>query len=342
MFPLARLATGLDLPNTIARMTVPVDVALTELELAEQFRNALDRRDIPEKFFYWFPLSVRAWLALCGAGEYRNYSRSRGVVARSAAELARLAPAGRVEVVSLGAGQGDKDLLLLDALRAAGRDPFYRPVDTSLALLELAVTGATASGHAARGLKADFTEPLPLDLPDAGRSAASDPPSRAGQPTRLWLMLGNTLGAFDPPVLARRLAGRMRGGEVAVVDAELFAGADTLAGYDNPVNRRFAFAPLAGAGLTEADGELVFDLEEDARMVGLHRVVKSFTAARAAVLHVAGERLPLGAGDVIRMSPSHKYEERTFLELLSAADLDIVQVFRSPDTRFLMAAVRAR
>src|SRR5437764_12696981 len=121
--------------------------------------TAFEARSLPEKFFYWLPLSVRAWLALCSDGAYRNFVRSRSLIARSARELARLYPPAPLEVLSLGAGQGAKDLLLLEARRDQGARSAYVPVDTSQALLEMACGGALRAGIAAQGIKADFTMP---------------------------------------------------------------------------------------------------------------------------------------------------------------------------------------
>ena len=38
-----------------------IEVLLTEAEIADEFAEAMEARDLPEKFFYWTPLSVRAW-----------------------------------------------------------------------------------------------------------------------------------------------------------------------------------------------------------------------------------------------------------------------------------------
>jgi len=304
-----------------------VDVLLTEQQLAREFFAALERRFLPEKFFYWFPLSVAAWLELCrDAQPYKNYSRSHLLVSAHAAELARATPAGPIELVSLGAGQGDKDLLLLEALRAAGRAVRYSPVDSSQPLLELALDRAASAGFPARGLKADLDDPATF----ACLAATADVP-------RLCLALGNTVGALDPPGFLARLAGLLRPQDRLVADAEIFRGEETIAGYDNPVNRRFAFAPLASLGLTEnRDGRLVFETASDLDRPGLYFVGKYFEAARPLPLQIAGHSLELAAEERIRMSRSAKYAPDTFPRLLAEAGFVPEQNYWTDDCGFLL------
>ena len=135
---------------------ISIHALLTENDLAAEFVAAVQQRRLPEKFFYWFPLSVRAWIALCSDGAYRNFERSRSLIARSRAELARLFSPAPLEVLSLGAGQGDKDLLILEALRENGVRVSYVPVDTSQALLEMACGGALGGSHVAPGRSGAF------------------------------------------------------------------------------------------------------------------------------------------------------------------------------------------
>jgi uncharacterized SAM-dependent methyltransferase len=309
---------------------IHIDCLLTEQMLAAEFLAAFRARRLDEKFFYWFPLSVRAWLALCSDGAYRNYVRSRSLVARSAAELAGRLAAGAIEVVSLGAGQGDKDLLLLEALRARGAEPTYRPIDTSLALLEIAAGAAAGAGVPARGTKADFTDP--------GQLAALAPD--AATPRRLVLLLGNTLGAFDPLAAARALAAFLRPDDLLLLDGELYAGPQTVAGYDNPLNRRFAWAPLHSVGIREPDGRLVFEDRRDERIAGLHPLVKFFEAGRSCEALVGGETLALGAGERVLMNHSYKYSRDAFLGLLAGAGLAPEWERISDDERFLMVLAR--
>jgi len=306
---------------------ISIQALLTENALAAEFVSAFHARRLPEKFFYWFPLSVRAWLALCSDGAYRNFVRSRSLIARSRAELARLFPVAPLEVVSLGAGQGDKDLLLLEALRERGARVSYVPVDTSQALLEMACAGALSAAFPAQGIKADFTNPTHL------QALAAEPET----PPRLLLLIGNTLGAFDPIAEARDLAGLLRRGDALLVDGEVYAGDATVAGYDNPLNRRFAWAPLNAVGIREGDGELVFAAADDARLPGLHLIPKYFQAGRDVEALMGGEALRLARGEQLAMNHSYKYAPETFLGILSDAGLTVRWQATSDDQRFLMA-----
>lgn len=304
-----------------------VDVLLTEKRLAEEFLAALERRYLAEKFFYWSPLSVKAWLDLCRETPYRNYSRSYELVSKHASEIAARA-SDCSSIVSLGAGQGDKDLLLLEAFRAQGKTPVYKPVDSSQALLEMALNRASDAGFISRGLKAD------LENPETAVALAA----HADEP-RLYLVLGNSLGVTGPLESLIALRRRLRPQDRILLDGEIFSAEATMAGYDNPLNRRFAFAPLASLGLEEGrDGTLVFENEADGRRDGLNCVTKHFRVARRLRVPVAGQSIEFQAGEKIPMSPSWKYSRPAFLGALrEIAGLKILSEYTSADGLFLMA-----
>lgn len=111
-----------------------IEVLLTEAEIADEFSDSLEARDLPEKFFYWLPLSVKAWKELAGQDVYRELDRTWELVNAKAAELtAHFGPI--VPVVSLGAGSGDKDRALIKAIQRSGKSAKYFPVDASQTLL---------------------------------------------------------------------------------------------------------------------------------------------------------------------------------------------------------------
>src|SRR5438445_30258 len=197
------------------------------------------------------------------------------------------------------------------ARREHGVRVSYVPVDTSQALLEMACGGALRARFPAQGIKADVTRP------DHLAALAPEPET----PRRLVLLIGNTLGAFDPLAAARELAGLLRRGDRLLVDGEIYAGDATVAGYDNPLNRRFAWAPLHAVGIRDADGDLVFEAKDDPRLPGLHFIPKHFSARRDLEAQTGGEALPLARGERLDMSHSYKYAAETFLRILADAGL---------------------
>ncbi len=310
---------------------IPIQVLLTEYQLVEEFQAAMTARNVSEKFFYWFPLSVKAWLQLCTDGAYRNFMRSYTLLQRHVADIVSHLPEREVEVLSLGSGQGNKDVLILEALRASGLRARYRPVDASQALLEIACATAIEARFPCHGVKADIMST------DHLTALKVDNPSCP----RLALLLGNTLGAFDPPGYCERLGQMLNPGDYLFVDGEIFADTDTMAGYDNPLNRQFAFAPLRSVGITDHDGELCFEAVHDERRPGLHLISKHFRAGRELDLTIAGKTLRLNPDERIEMNFSYKFAPETFLSLLSEVEgLQCLAEYHSEDGRYLSALVR--
>jgi len=302
---------------------LPITVLLPEHEIARQFADALAAGYLGEQFFYWLPLSVEAWVALCHSPEYRNADRALALLSRSASHLAGLW-VGIDTLCGLGCGEGAKDRLLLDAFH----HPLYIGSDFSQGLLELALACAAPAARAVHGFKLDLGSDQHLAavaaaVHDSGRSA-------------VYTVLGNTLGAFDPDRFPARLRRVMRATDRALFDGEIFAGDETLRGYDHPTNRRFAFAPLASLGLTDSDGELRFELRPGS--AGLHQVVKYFVPARDLDLNVAGRELRLRKDNPLRMSSSLKYDEPAFFERIEGGGFRVEFSGKSDDGRFLLAA----
>lgn len=312
----------------------PIHPLLIEADIVADFLTSVENRTLAEKFFYWFPTSVRAWINLCSNGAYRNFQRSHELIRASVEDISSHLPDGPVEVISLGAGQGVKDMLILDQLRTSGRPPYYIPIDASQYLLEMACFEAQEQGYDGHGIKADLANHDHLTLcHNAFASAESD--------LRLMLLLGNTLGAFDPCAYAVQLATLLRPQDYLLVDGELFNAHGTMAGYDNPINRQFAFAPLRSIGLIEPDdGILSFEMTENSDVPGLYHLKKHFDIRRSRRIILAGETVELKSGERIDMNWSSKYTARTFMATLYEAGLETTAQYVSDDQQFTMALAR--
>ena len=301
-----------------------IEALLTEAEISEEFAEAMEARDIPEKFFYWHPLCVRAWRALSRDVAYESRLHSWNLLVDDAEKISSHFDS-IVAVISLGAGDGAQDVLLLKALQSVKLDVDYFPVDASQGLLELACAAAEDEEVDTLGLKADISSPMHLVL-------AAD----ASENPKLFLLCGNTLGGFDPIDQVRYLSQCMREDDRLVVDAEIYDPATALSSRDNPVGQRFAFGPLASLGITKDDGEIRFEQRRDERREGLSVITRQFQTARDLRLTVIDREVTMQRGERVNLSFNYTYSIEAFRWLLADhGGLKILHEFPSPDGRYV-------
>src|SRR5437763_3238447 len=231
-----------------------VEVVLTEADIAQEFAEAIEARDLPEKFFFWFTRSAAEWAKL---GEHVELY---GGLRETWKQISAMAPAiathfgGRVPVISFGAGDGARDRLLMGTLKDAGCECLYFPVDASQTMLEMACAGADDEDIETVGIKADISSPVHLIY-------AAD----AAEPPRLFIFSGNTMGAFDPLAEVRYVAQCMKPEDRLIVDGEIYDEKQTMGRRDNPAARKFVSARLSCVGIRVDDREVRFDHKRDAR-----------------------------------------------------------------------------
>jgi len=195
-----------------------VEVVLTESDITQEFVEAMEARDIPEKFFFWSPRSAEAWRTLTqDAALYGGLAATWREITGDAEGLAKHF-GGRAPVISFGAGDGSRDLALMAALKGAGCECPYFPVDASQSMLEMACAGAEDADVEAVGIKTDISSPVHLVY-------AAD----AAESPRLFIMSGNTLGAFDPLSEIRYIAQFLKAGDRLIIDNEIYRPEKTLA-----------------------------------------------------------------------------------------------------------------
>ena len=307
-----------------------VEVVLTEADITQEFAEAVEARDLPEKFFFWYPRSAAEWTALMGHAElYGGLWESWKELAGGSQALAQHF-GDKIPVISFGAGDGSRDRLLMDALKKSGCECFYFPVDASQAMLEMACAGADDEDIETVGIKADISSPVHLVY-------AAD----AAEPPRLFILTGNTMGSFDPLAEIRYVAQCMKPEDRLIIDGEIHAGQQSMARRDNPAARKFLSTLLANVGIGEDDGELRFSLKRDDRHDGLHLITRSFRAGRDLSATVAGQEISLQRGERIGMNFQYTYTPEAFRWLLSQqGGLQILEEHQSPDGRFVTAVCK--
>lgn len=307
-----------------------VEVVLTEADISQEFAEAIEARDLPEKFFFWFPRSAAEWSKLAEDSElYGGLWETSREICATAPEIARHF-GGKVPLISFGAGDGARDRLLLGSLVDAGCEVRYFPVDASQAMLETACGGADDDDIETVGIKADISSPVHLVY----AADAADPP-------RLFTFCGNTLASFDPLAEIRYVSQSLKPEDRLIVDGELWDEKATMPRRDNPKVRRFLASLLSSVGIAATDGEIRFDRKTDSRQPGLHLVTRYFHAARDLSATVASEEISLERGERIGMNFQYVYTPEAFRWLLTEhGGLEIEREWRSSDGRFLTALCR--
>jgi uncharacterized SAM-dependent methyltransferase len=302
-----------------------VEVVLTEADITQEFAEAIEARDLPEKFFFWFPRSAVEWAALTADAElYGGLSKTWKELASNAGALARHF-GGRVPVISFGAGDGSRDRLLMTALKDAGCECLYFPVDASQTMLERACGTADDEDIETVGIKADISSPVHLVY-------AAD----AAEPPRLFIFSGNTMGSFDPLAEIRYVSQCMKPEDRLIIDGEIYDETLTIARRDNPAFRKFLSALLASVGIGSDAGDIRFDRRQDERHEGLHLIRRYFHAGRDVSAIVAGNEIPIERGERIGLNFQYTYTPAAFRWLIAEhGGLEILEEHRSPDKRFL-------
>jgi len=309
-----------------------VEVVLTEADITQEFVEAIEARDLPEKFFYWFPRSAAEWASLIGDTElYGGLQLTWQRIAEDVGGVARHFGA-KAPVISFGAGDGARDRQLMNALKDRGCECIYYPVDASQAMLEIACGGAEDDDFETAGIKADISSPVHLVY-------AAD----AAEPPRLFILSGNTMGSFDPLAEIRYVAQCMKPADRLIVDGELYDEQKTMVRRGNPLVQRFLGSLLANLGIGEDDGEIRFNHKRDERHDGLHLIARHFRAARDLSAIVAGREIALQRGEHIGLNFQYTYTAEAFRWLLAQhGGLEILEEYISPDGHFLTAVCSRR
>jgi L-histidine N-alpha-methyltransferase len=247
--------------------------------------------------------------------EYYPTRTERGILEARADEIARLTAADTL--VELGSGTSAKTRLLLDALTSTGRLRRFVPFDVAEPTLRRAAEAIAADydGLEVTGVVGDFRQHLPA-LPTGG--------------TRLFALLGGTIGNFAPPERHRfltALTATMRPGDSLLLGTDLVkepgrlvAAYDDAAGVTAEFDRNVlqVLNDRLGADFDPSSFEHVAHWDERNEWIEMR-----LRAARAQVVAVPGLGVVLrvAAGEELRTEISAKFRRRGVRAELRAAGL---------------------
>lgn len=260
------------------------------------------------------------------------------ILACHAADLLAPLAGGPSALVDLGAGDGAKTRLVLEAALDRAPRVTYAPVDVSTTALAAAVARMRAAwpGLAVRPVHGDYV----AGLAEAARASAPAP--------LLALLLGSNVGNLEwaeAVGLLRALRRGLRPGDHLLVGFDLLKDEAVLRGaYDDPEGVTAAFNLNLLARINrELGGD--FDLgafEHRATFDPARPAMESWLVSRRAqAVTVAGRRFELREGEAIHTEISWKYTEGQVTALARETGFEEVARFRDARGWFVDALWRA-
>jgi L-histidine N-alpha-methyltransferase len=313
--------------------SVPIDRWLPDRFFEESLRADVlagltaTPKSLPPKWFY-DERGSELFDKITMLDEYYPTRAEREILAASAGEIASLTRSSTL--VELGSGSADKTILLLDALREAGKLAEYVPVDVSEAALVMAASRVLAryEGVRVHAVLSDFTEHLGFPEPSG---------------PRLVVFLGGTIGNLLPDERAAFLASlraQMRAGDALLLGTDLVKDPAVLvAAYDDEAGVTAEFNKNILRVLNaELDG--TFDLDEfdhvaiwDARAEWIEMRLRSATD-QTVLLRAMDLSVRFAAGEEMRTEISAKFRREGITAELATAGLELRSWWTDAQARF--------
>jgi hypothetical protein len=215
--------------------------------------------------------------------------------------------ANPLHIVSLGCGDGSKDLQCLQACRSQGKTVLYTPCDISLEM------GMTAHHLATKNLPGLQCTPVLCDLLECstfpGILKSLDP---AGI-ERVVLFLG-TIHNYDPEEALKAMLPITRSSDHLILSANLAPEQDydghlkrILEQYDNLPSNRWLWGALNQLGIAHEDGGLTISLQNGRSSEPYKQIEARFIAERNITLEVLGEKFNMAAGETLLVFTSRRF-----------------------------------
>jgi uncharacterized SAM-dependent methyltransferase len=287
--------------------------------LERKLKRHLDRRELPDAFLYTGLHGARSWLSLESSTRFQVAATLTTLMREYAPAIAwRIGP--RRTVVSIGAGDAQKELLLLKDWTENAK-PLCHIVDVSRQLVDEALKNLSPLGIETRGTVA-FCEDLDALAPNWERPV-------------LLCLLGNNFCNYDPSTLLPLFHRNLDAADLLLFDGSMLPDEpedirqwvqEVESIYNSPQNVRFNVAPLVTRGVDPEGCRFELKLITVNSPAGpIYRTRKRIHVTKPAVVQCGTEAVSLAAGDTIEMGFTYKYRLDQLRQCLNENGFEIVE-----------------
>ncbi len=303
---------------------------VTAEDLDAKFLFFLAQRQMPDYFLYLGSTGTKRWLDLAQSNEFPIASRLTELLRTNVNSLAHSLPRA-IDVVSIGVGDGQKEVLLLKALKERSEVRYF-PVDISSHMVDEALEKAADLGIQMTGFVALFE-----DLPRL---------QQYWRPPLIFCMLGNNICNYAPEELLSTVSRELEVGDYFLFDCHLFASQPEEEeqwrevferAYHSDLNIRFNKGPLTDRGLCREDCSFKLNLVKIDSLFGqIYRTEKYIEILRETSITIGQSEVRLAAGDIIRMGFTYKYTASQIEGYLQHYNFHLKKRFFSEDGENLL------
>ena len=293
---------------------------------------ALTPKQLQSKYLY-DPLGSTLFDAICRLPWYRITRAESRLLQHHADAVVREVGSGTI--VELGCGNGDKLIILAEALQARGGSARVHLIDISSQALEETERRLNRFQHfSVLGHQSTYEEGL--------RAAAMSRDQRAPV---LVLFLGSNIGNFDPPAadaFLARIRGALRPGDALLLGTDLVKPMlELILAYDDPLGVTAAFNKNL---LVRVNNELggTFDLDtfehravwnDDEHRMEMHLVS---TVAQSVAVDAADVVVDFAKREHIWTESSYKYDPDAVIDMGARAGFEMRRQWVDHDARFAL------
>ncbi|HTV42786.1 MAG TPA: L-histidine N(alpha)-methyltransferase [Candidatus Sulfotelmatobacter sp.] len=307
-------------------MSATANVTIHSSQFPEQIRRdlleSLRSRKIAHKFHYDSVKQTQKWLALHQQfSPSRTDENCRAIYEQSFAAATQNIKPGKLHVIGLGCGGGQKDTRLIQALKRRTNEIVYTPSDVASAMV------LTARQTALSVLGEDRIFPFVCDLQTAANlsDTLNSPATRRAQ--RVITFFG-MIPNFEPHEILPKLASLIRPKDILLFSANLAPGNNypdgmkfILPQYDNAPTRDWLLTFLADLGVSKTHGTLRVEIEDAPN--DLKRFAVYFRFKRTRKIQIEDNLFTFSRGETIRLFFSFRYTPDRVRSLLSSYKLRI-------------------
>ncbi len=292
--------------------------------LEQEFKRHLERRELPDAFLYTGDDGPVNWLTLESSQQFPVAADLTTLLKEHAHAIAPRV-GDRRDLVSIGAGDARKELLLLQELLRFSK-PRCHVVDVSSRMVDAALRTLSGLGIETIGTVA-FCEDLDRLAPDWNRPL-------------LLCLLGNTFCNFDPARLLPLLGKHLGPADSFLLDGSLLPEnepdvarwkQEVESVYHAPENTRFNTAPLVARGMDPQSCRFELKLiTVDSPWGQTYRTRKRIHVLQRAVVRCGSDGVTFAAGDVLEMGFTYKYRFDQLCSCLEQYGFRVMGSWRDP------------